>query len=167
MKALILLLAASIALAQKPQPAFTITIRTGRGVVTAKSPVEVQVTLKNTSNHEIRVFVDNSDKAELSGFGAEITDPQGLVPKITRYNDVLTGEKAPREKVANPDEHFVIVGSGGTQPVAPGSTVELHMDIGQIYDLSKPGTYTVQVTHTDAADGITVKSNPLTITVTE
>src|ERR1700733_10740859 len=167
MKALILVLAASMALAQQPQPAFTITISAGQTVVTVKSPIEVQVTLKNTSNHDLRVFTDNSYKAELSGFGAEVTDAQGLAPKITRYHDLLTGGKAPREKVANPDEHFVMVASGGAEPVAPGGTIELHMNIGKMYDLSKPGVYTIQVTRTDTADGITVRSNPLKITVTE
>ncbi len=121
-KALILLLAATIALAQKPEPAFTITVSISQAVVTAKSPVEVDVILKNTSNHDLRVFVDSSAKAELSGFGAEVTDSQALVPKITKYHDVLTGEKAPRERVANPDEHLVIVGSGGTATVGPGVT---------------------------------------------
>jgi hypothetical protein len=162
--ALTLLLAASVAQAQ---PAFTLTISGGRAVVTAKLPIEVHVTLKNTSNHDLRVSVDNSGKAELSGFDAEVTGSQGLVPKITRYHDVLTGEKAPRERLANPDEHFVIVTSGGTQTLAPGATIELHMDIGQMYDLSKPGVYTFQITRTDTADGTTVKSNPLKITVTE
>jgi hypothetical protein len=164
MKALILLLAASVAQAQ---PAFTITISAGRTVVTVKSPVEVQVILKNTSNQDLRVGVDNSDKAELSGFGAEVTDAHGLAPKITRYHDVLTGEKAAHESVSNPDEHFVVVTSGGLLTVGPGSSIELHMDIGQMYDLSKPGVYTIQVTRTDAAYGTVVKSNPLKITVTE
>jgi hypothetical protein len=118
MKALIVMLAASMAFAQTPQPAFTITIGTAQAAVTAKSPIEVQVILKNTSNHEIRVFVDNSGKAELSGFGAEVTDSQGLVPKITAYYNRLTREEAPREKVMNPDASFVIVTSGGSLPIA-------------------------------------------------
>jgi hypothetical protein len=41
------------------------------------------------------------------------------------------------------------------------------VDIRDLYDLSKPGAYTIQITRTDAADGIAVKSNPLKITVTE
>jgi hypothetical protein len=98
MKALTLLLAASIALAQKPQPAFTITISAGQAAVTVKSLVEIQVTLKNTSNHDLRLFIDKSDKAELSG------------------------DKVPRERVTNPDENFVIVTSGGSPTVAPGGT---------------------------------------------
>jgi hypothetical protein len=160
MIALLLLLAASIA-------PFTITISTSHSVVTAKSPIEVQVALKNTSNRDLRIFVDNSDKAELSGFDVEVTDPQGLAPKITAYHNVLTGWKAPPETVMKQGGEFIIVGSGGTLPLAPGETIDLHMDIGQMYDLSKPGTYTVQVTRTDAPDGTMVKSNPLKITVTE
>ena len=158
MKALIMLLAASIASAQ---PAFIITISAVRTVVAAQSPVEVQVILKNTSSHDLRFYVDKSAKAELSGFGAEVTDAQGLVPKITAYYNQLIGDKAPRESVANPHAQFVIVSSGGDPTTAPGGTIGLHMDIAQMYDLSKPGTYTVQVTY------MTIKSNPLQITVME
>jgi hypothetical protein len=161
--ALIMLVTAAIA---QSQQAFTITISTGQAVA-AKSPVEVQVILKNTSNHDLHVFTDNSYKAELSGFGVDVTDSQGLVPKLTAYYNQLSGEKAPRERVTHPDGQFVIVTSGGTETVAPGGRVELHMDIGQMYDLSKPGVYTIQVTRTDIADGMTVKSNPLKIAVTE
>ncbi len=160
MMALLLLLAASIA-------PFTIAIGTSGSVATAKSPIEVQVTLKNTSDHEFRFYLDNSRKAELCGFDVEVTDAQGLAPKITAYHNALTGWKAPQERVMKTEGEFIIVGSGGTLPLAPGKTVELHMDIGQMYDLSKPGTYTIQVTRTDAADGTTVKSNPLKITVAE
>lgn len=158
------LLAASIAQAQ---PALTIAISASRTRVPAKSPVELQVALKNTANHDIHLFVDKSSKAELSGFGADVTDAQGLVPKITAYYNQLSGENAPRGNVANPDEQFIIVSSGGDVTVARGGAIELHMDIGKLYDLTKPGTYAIQVTLKDAVDATTIKSNSLKITVTE
>lgn len=146
---------------------FVIAIGANQTTFTVGSPIEVKVTLTNTSDHGISLFIDKSDKAEFSGFGVEITDSKGNVPKITRYHNALTGAKAPREAIADPGDTPLIISSGGDTVLAPGKARDFRMDVTSLVDLKEPGQYSIRLKRTDTADGVPVMSNLLKITITK
>ena len=157
-------LSASVLSAEPPS---SITIRANQTILKAGSPIELQVTFTNTSDRGISLFVDKSRSAELSDFGVELTDSKGKVPKITRYHDALTGEKAPRETIADPGNTPLIISSGGDAVLAPGKARDFRMDVARLFDVKEPGKYSIRLKRTDPADGIPVMSTLLKITITK
>ena len=108
-----------------------------------------------------------SHSAEVSNFLVEVIDAKGSVPKITRYYDRMTGEKAPRDAIANPDDNGIFVGSLFEMVLAPGKAEHLRMNVTRLLDLKEPGQYSIRVKRTDPADGVLVMSNALKITITK
>ena len=82
---LTLTLSACFAATSSAQTPFPIAISANQTTFKAGSPIELQVIFTNMSDRGITLFWDKSDKAELSGFGVEVTDAKGNTPKITQY----------------------------------------------------------------------------------
>jgi hypothetical protein len=100
----------------------------------------------NLTNHDLHL--DNALTLE----SIDLVDSRKIVPPLTE-----AGKR-------NQQFH----GSGGNQHVhlAPGETTGMGMSpLGQLYDLSQPGEYTVQVSRVDEETKTLVKSNTITITV--
>ena len=150
------------------QPPSSISIRSSQTTFPVGAPIELQVIFTNTSNRGISLVVETkTQSAEVSDFLVEVTDAKGKVPKITRYYDLLTGEKAPRDAIANPDDNGIFVGSLFEMVLAPGKAEHLRMNLARLFDLKEPGQYSIRLKRTDPADGIPVMSNFLKITITK
>jgi hypothetical protein len=148
------------------EPSFSIAISSSQTSFSAGSPIVLQVIMTNTSSHGISLVVDpKTHNAEMSDFRVEVTDSRGNTPKIIKYYDSVTGEKAPREAIVNPDDNGLIVGSFFEMMLAPGKAERLRMDISKLADLRVPGQYSVRLKRTDPASGDPVFSNVLKITL--
>ena len=135
------------------KPPFTIRISADPSMVKVGSGVDVEVVLKNTSAKPLDCSV-------------AISDLTGQDPSLTFDVRDERGNLAPRRVYSYPElaTGHAIVGCA----VAPGETRTEGQDITRIYDITRPGVYTIQVSKaislTNAGAGV-VKSNKMTITV--
>lgn len=94
------------------------------------------------------------------------------VPRDSRF-DVrdVHGNKAPlrnrnpRPIVTSPMD--LPAGSQRGKALGPGESVTENEDVGEIFDMSLPGKYTIQALHFCPSDNTWVKSNAITVTVTQ
>jgi len=140
-----------------PRRPFTIVIGTGQSVFKAGSEIRLHITLTNTSAHDIVIWRANGDaQGEVAGYRVEVRDENGNGPPETKYQRVLRGE----------DEDSLVWSPIGMD-LSPGKSSKDAMIVNKFYDLSKPGKYKIQVHWTDRTSKTVVKSNTITVTVTQ
>jgi hypothetical protein len=151
------------AFGQPKQPAFSITI-SAPDVISAGSEPKLSIVLKNTSDHKIMLTRSlQTDRGELH-HDVEVRDDKGdLVPEM-EYHQKLKGRLPATPGKAPPPP---IVGSDIFVTMKPGETRNDDLTISKLYDLSKPGKYTIQVSRFDETAKAVVKSNTITVNVTK
>ncbi len=136
------------------QPPFSIKIRLLSEVVKLGSPVTIEVTKTNTSNHDL------SSMSE-SEFSIDVNDKNGSPAPET--------EAVRRQKEAQKEAQWTrSSGSVMGNPLRPGDSDRRIIGVDRYYDMDQPGKYTIQLRgglHIDGNDYI-VKSNTVTVTVT-
>ncbi len=139
----------------------SITISTAKGTVKSGSDVTVEVIFTNTSKANI-VFASGAkreDQGELD-YTVHVRDSSSArAPETKRGHLLRTGEDSPG------GETYLIISSTMNIDVPPGGTVKREILLNRLYDLSKPGKYTIQVERIIGASAVLTKSNVLTITV--
>jgi hypothetical protein len=139
---------------------FSITVSAPKATLKVGADVIIEVVLKNTSSSNL--LYSSGSKREDQGetnYKVEVQDETSTRAPETAYGHKLrTGEDPP-------GQHTVIVGSSVTFEVPPGGTVKNKILVNKLYDLSKPGEYEIHVERLDDADGASIKSNAITITV--
>jgi hypothetical protein len=140
-------------------------------VVSAGSPVELSITRTNTSDHDIVIEEDMNGVAVWMAYRVEVRYENGSMAPHTelgrrQYQGRGTGAVHRIEDDVTPDGammRFNIIGV----PMKAGESVPGLLNVSKLYDLSKPGKYTIQVSRS-AEDGVhaTVESNTVTVTVT-
>jgi hypothetical protein len=84
---------------------------------------------------------------------------------MKKYQWEVTGRRAPRENVSDPDRPIIIISDSGPMPVKAGKTVHYHSILNDLYDVTVPGTYVLRVEKIDPTTNALVKSNTLPIVV--
>ncbi len=139
-----LLLFVSLALCQQSNnPPFKIAITAENSTIIAGADVSIKVSLTNTSNQEVNEGVAYRSGIDLdSSFQFEVRDKRGkMVPKRTY----------PHPEVATGSVRF--------RTISPGATLTQEQRVSALYDMRKPGKYTIQVARGE------IKSNIVTVTV--
>lgn len=143
---------AATALAQNDLEPFSIQINTSKQTVKAGSAVSIQILMTNTGSHEVDCTSTPKDDLDRA-YQYDVRDSSGQTVAAVERN-------VPEESNG---------GWGRPRSIKPGETCEAFGEfISNSYDLSKPGTYSIQVSRrisSDPKDGV-VKSNIITITVT-
>ena len=129
--------------------------------ILAGAPVKLQVVTTNTSTQPLDFWVEYT--SDLGGwvYRVSVVDGSGNVPASTmrgrtfEYND---------KKSPNVGPGTFLLGNGGFTELQPGKTTVDVIDVGRLYDLSQPGTYTIQVRRFGEGSGW-VTSNAVTVTV--
>jgi len=145
------LLLVNLALSQQPNQApFKVVVAVENSTVVAGSDVAVDVSLTNTSNQDVSEGVMYKGTGIDSTLRFEVRDGNGkLVPKRTYPHPELA------------------TGSVKFRTISVGETLTQHQTVSALYDLRKPGKYTVQVFRRSSANpDDDIKSNIVTITVT-
>jgi len=161
LQVMLVLLVAVSAVPRQPEshsaPMFSVGIRAEPEVVKPGSAVTVRSVVTNTSDQKIWVV----------SLGEEVSfhvwDTHGLpLRRITPHSDCakLYQDKHGQYSVAQP-----VMVRGVWFPVLPGRTVEHEFVISDFYDLSRPGTYTIQAVRPDPESHAAVKSNKVTVRV--
>jgi hypothetical protein len=142
------LLAVSLALCQQPnQTPFKIAITAESPTVVAESDVSIKVSLTNTSDHDVDEGAMYKTGELDSTFRFEVRDEHGkLVPKRTYPHPELA------------------TGSVRFRTISRGETYTQNQQVSALYDMRKPGKYTIQVWRRNP--DYDIKSNIVTVTVT-
>lgn len=144
---------------QGSAPPFSLKIEAPQHSFKVGEKLVVQITYKSTSDHLIIVPVTPRD----SSF--DVRDVHGNKAPLRNQN--------PRPIVTSPLD--LPAGNGRGQPLGPGESVTRNEDVGAIFDMSLPGKYTIQALHlwqerrniSDPPENVWVKSNTITITITQ
>jgi hypothetical protein len=143
-----LLLSVNLVLCQQSnnQP-FKIAITAESSTVVAESDVSIKVSLTNTSDHDVREGVMYGRGNIASIYRFEVRDEHGeMVPKRTY----------PHPELGYP-------GSVRFSTISPKQTITEDQEVSALYDMRKPGKYTIQVWRRNP--DCDIKSNIITITV--
>jgi hypothetical protein len=137
-----------------PEQALKITITKSQNKVKAGNPIEIAITLKNVSDQDL-MLTTWFDQAELN-FEIIVRGKNGVMLKETEC------EKEIKEGIAS------IEVSRNLLTLKPDEAITGTSYINKLYDLNRPGEYTVQVEKEfPAPEGNgKVKSNTITVTVT-
>lgn len=152
------------AAAQSTKPAFSLTISTTNSTVTLGSPVMVKVTMKNESEHNISVYTENTSDQGGFVYKADVWDEKGSTAPETKFGRSIQGHDTPEELRREP---YIIVTSGGEGSLAPGQTIIDQVNLNKLYDLSRPGKYTIRLRRFDLESNSFVLSNKVTVKVTQ
>jgi dipeptidyl aminopeptidase/acylaminoacyl peptidase len=132
---------------------FSITIRAPEDEVQVGSDMRVTITLKNLSTKQLLIARHTgSDNPEFS-YGIVVKDAQGREVEESAYARGIRSESAQA------------AGRSMVDYVQPGGIAVQTAHVGKLVNLRRPGRYTVQVSRKDAASGVTVKSNEITLSV--
>jgi len=154
-------LAGCLAMAQSsPPPVVSIALIMKDTSIKAGSKVWVDVVTANQSDHAVGPgFYPGPLEGEDFSTRIELLDSQGKPVPI----------KPPDQSGCKGDPNCKVVyrsyGSFVAVTVDPGASFKSGFLISTLYDLSKPGTYTIQAFRKDKGTGQTDKSNILTFTV--
>jgi hypothetical protein len=124
---------------------FTLAISAADSTVKAGAKVVIQIALTNTSDKVMGERPDVRDQ----GFMVDVTVVGNGAAPDTEGGRQWKHDCGWREEM-----------SGGILELNPGETRKRSLAISDLYDLTRPGQYTVQVHR------YTVKSNTITVTVT-
>ena len=148
--------------AQTVQRPFSLGISVAHDVVKTGTPIVINIVFKNISDHDISRMVrpEGSAHGELLGFPPIVRDAEGKEPPLTKLGRAIFGKPAPGEVVG-----YETISAGGTA-MHPGKVITPEIRLTELYDLSVPGKYTVQVWYYDSENREKVNSNTITVTVT-
>jgi hypothetical protein len=139
--------------AKNPEPSFSIVIRASQDVVKIGSPVSVEVTKTNQSNH----VINNSKVRSFSPpYEIDIKDDQGNSRPETE-----SSRQAKKARDADLSHTFSVAFGN----LKPGESDRDRIDLNRYYDVGLSGTYTIQLRQIDSETKTIVKSNTITVTV--
>jgi hypothetical protein len=147
---------------EKGQPDISLTISAPRDSAKVGSDVLVNIALANITKHIVYVglvLLDNGAECE---YTVDARDLKGNLAPYAKHGRALRGVPLKGEV----REHLCADFSGFPKELQPGETQDDAILASGIYDLTKPGKYTIQVSRTYGEAKTVVKSNTITLTVT-
>jgi hypothetical protein len=140
--------------ARTVKPTFSVSISAAQDVVKTGSAVMVNMVLTNTSDHKIGFpWIRGSGGRN---FQLNVRDSQGN-----------PAQPVPRSGVDKNGRHYArfATASVGVVYLEPGQAKKDEFDACDLYILTRPDKYTIQVQRTDDESKSVVKSNTVTVTV--
>ena len=157
--------------AQTTEPAFSLSVKVEAETVRPGSDVTLLVVVTNKTSQQILFPMDQYHPA--GAFTVNVTDPAGQPAGKTRLYRAVSGDRTGKdasEPPPDPLHETLIIGSGVAGQLDPGEKREhlvvLNRKNSELFDLRKPGKYTVQVERMDNASKTIVKSNVAEFTIT-
>jgi hypothetical protein len=162
---------------QRPEPALKLVISVPEGEIRAGSPVPLNLTLTNTSDHDVWFTGFNVSgpvfkHVPLRQIDIQVRDSDAELVTETEFGKTIHGRSVEQPPVEPPDPSKPGKPLPGTPRgvfmiLQPGKALREQSDLSKEFDLSKPGRYTVHATTTrlDPDAGGRVQSNDLTFTI--
>lgn len=149
--------------AQTPKASFSISIATPATSIPAGSPIPLTATMKNTSNHDVPIRRESN--SELANVVKAV--PRRLIIRVLDGRGRLVQETEYGRNIHVGEESSAYVRGFVSAVLKPGETYKEEADLSKEFDLTTPGTYTVEVQKRDPDTGKKVRSNKITFTVTQ
>ena len=153
-------LAASSAMhSQASQAPFILTLSSTKKVINTALEARLEIVLRNTSDHEFSITKANTENQAETQYTIDVRDGRGHPVALSEHGRIRLNR--------SPTSRLTI--SEVVYSVKPGETLTDVAVVTELYDLSQPGKYTIRVSREiprEFGKG-TVKSNPVTITVTK
>jgi hypothetical protein len=144
-----------------PEPAqysLTIDSRQSAGAK-AGSEVAVEIVQRNVSNEQFLVSEAKYPSEAETWFKIYLRDQDGnLAPETKHGRRVRLGKD-------DPGETTIFVGGASIRQLQPGDSVTHRIILNRLYDLTRPGKYTIEIEGIDRK-GRTAKSNVIGLTLT-
>jgi hypothetical protein len=131
---------------------FTFKISAVRDVVKAGSEVRVKMELKNTSEDDIGLTgipLGKQDHPEIEGFLPIVKDALGKEPPLTKWGRLVYGRPSQDD---NPNH--LTFNAVGLYPLEPGNVHAMEITVSDLYDMSAPGVYTIQIPYKPCFFGV-------------
>jgi hypothetical protein len=156
----ILSIATGLVPAQTAHRSFSFGISAASADVKAGAAVIVKIQLKNTSDHDLSwMSLPGGDvHGEVMGFRPIVKDAQGTEPPLTKWGRQVFGRTAKGEP-------GLVLNAVGLVAVHPGDVMKTEIHLNELYDLSAPGKYSVQMRYFDDENKDEVRSNAITVIV--
>lgn len=146
--------------ADDQKASFAMSISLKDSTVKPGSDVQVGIELTNTSTEPISLWRSRSGPPP---YTIRVLDRQARSAGLTAKGKAFQkGEAVIRE---NGRIVRAFPGSGSQVSIAPGETAKDSVFIDDQFDLTQPGTYTIQLERVDPASRVLVKSNVVTLMV--
>jgi len=146
---------------QGARPLFVLGISAAPDVIKAGSAVTIRSVVTNVSNEKIWVVSLGEDVRY------HVWDSRGFPVRRAKPNLDRARLRLQQDKHGQSSIVQYVTARGVWFPVQPGQTVEDDFVISDFYDLTRPGKYTVQAERTDPESQSIVKSNTITVAVTQ
>jgi len=147
------------------QSGLSITLSPPANPITLAAPIEIVITVKNTSNKEILWEVDHY--WDVDRYNPAYTDFQVLLTKDGHEPETTFLLRASRGTPRPGDPHILLVGSAFFSPIEPGKSFTLKMDLQRLYQITEPGEYTLEVSRSEEESKTTIHSNKLTLQIAQ
>jgi hypothetical protein len=124
---------------------FSFKISPVESVVKAGNKGRVKIELKNMSEDSLSlmgVLWGKEDHPELEGFRPIVKNPQGKEPPLTKWGRLVFGRPEAGDNPPN-----LTLNAVGTYPLEPGTVYMTEVVVSDLYDMSAPGVYTVQISY--------------------
>ena len=141
---------------------FSLNLSTPQSSVKSGADIPVAITVKNVSDHELRLLVSSGETGIGMDYWVTLLDGLGNPVPETPVGICVHGKDTP----ATPFLCGIMTFSRGFVLIPIGGEDKSTTHVNLIFDLTKPGNYTVQVQRLDKATNVMVKSNKLAFTVT-
>lgn len=148
------------------KPEFAIAISAPRTTVKSRSDVVVSIEVTNISGSATKLVGARSAVLE---YAIDVRDSDGKPAPLTRRGAATVNHRFAAGDRAG--RRFIGPGGVTDSMVPPGGVVKEELTVSDFFDLSRPGTYTIQVQRPDfrsqpPGDRM-LKSNVITLAVTE
>ncbi|MDE3200445.1 MAG: hypothetical protein KGN79_05935 [Acidobacteriota bacterium] len=142
------------------KPEFSIHVTQPRAPFKLGKPVVINVSITNVTKHDILWESWFSMSKDLPYMSCRfLLERSGKEVETTYFDRYITGR-------GRPDDPFkVISGSAVLVPKPPGKMFEMNIDLTRLYQITKPGTYTLHISRYDPATKTTVSANTVTIQI--
>jgi len=124
--------------------------------------INLQISLTNTSGRKIYVQRANGGLAEAE-FDVFAKDDSGVSAPESSYYRVLKG-RPPRD---SSEPKFIVRYSFQVVAAQPGESLQSSIDLSKIFDFDRQGKYNVWVVRNDSASKSRVKSNVITVVISQ
>ena len=154
-----LALTAAGAAQTEQRPPFTLTITAAKTSVPVDSPMTLVAEMKDVSDKNIYTgIVVTGDGVQLHHIDIRVLDKDGKPVPETDHGMLIHGRHPRGSGMIN---HAFSI------PVPPGESATENFDLAKEFELTRPGTYSVQAQRLDYPSQILVRSNTITFTITK
>jgi peptidyl-Lys metalloendopeptidase len=151
--------AQAAAQAAPPLAPFTLSIASVSGSIKSGDQVKINATVRNTSSKDVQLLTDTRGTEVI--YRVDVKDEGAKAPPDGKLKRDLKGLEDPAYLTPDTPTHFGVY----VLTLKPGESITDPIIISKLYDMTRPGKYSIQVERRDENSYIFVKSNVITVTI--